>query len=71
MVEKDLELELDIQYVKNLISSCTCVFDKTKIKFATFDKKYNIRKNFVFVQFKSIFLKHTVYCFLNRYCTER
>lgn len=57
MVEKDFELELDIQYIKGVINSCTCVFNETKIKLSDYNKKYKTRKDFIVTQLRSIFFK--------------
>lgn len=57
MVEKDFELELDIQYIKGVINSCTCVYNDTKAKLSVFNKEYKSRKDFIITQFRGIFLK--------------
>ena len=61
MVEKDLELEFDIQCIKNAFATCTCLYNDTKVKLSDFDKKYSSRKDFVIIQFRNIFFNYLKY----------
>lgn len=54
-MDKDLELDLDIKYVKNIINKCFSTYKNTKIKLFGFDKKYSSRIYFICFQFRNIF----------------
>ena len=55
VTEKDLELELDIQQIKHVITNCITYFSDTKIKLKAFDETYHSRKSFLISQFKNTF----------------
>lgn len=54
MIEKDFEIEIDFQYIKNLFKNCTCAIQDTKFKLSDLNQIYLSRKDFIIYQFQSI-----------------
>lgn len=54
-MEKNKELELDIQYVKSVLDKYLCLCKDITIRFEKTDKVINSRKNFIIFQFRNIF----------------
>lgn len=54
-MEKSKELELDIQYVKSLMTKCVYLYKNTLKNVVHTDKVINNRKKFILFQFRNIF----------------
>ena len=54
-MDKNLELDLDIKYVKTIIDKYLSKYNKTKLKSFNIDKKYSSRIYFICFQFRNIF----------------
>ena len=54
-MEKSKELELDIQYVKSVMTKCVCLYKNTLKNVVNTDKIINKRKKFILFQFRNIF----------------